>query len=122
MTRYKLRGYVREALTPEEDAIEAAHEEQSAIRREAEKVAEATRKANEEYGADIIIFPELSISSYPPEDLLLRPAFNESVNTALEKIKTATKDIHVLLGYPLRMGGKLYNACSLIYENEVKKT
>ena len=45
MTRYKLRGYVREALTPEEDAIEAAHEEQSAIRREAEKVAEATRKA-----------------------------------------------------------------------------
>ena len=86
------------------------------------KIIEATRKANEEYGADIIVFPELSISSYPPEDLLLRPAFNESVNTALEKIKTATKDIHVLLGYPLRKDGKLYNACSLIYETEVIKT
>ena len=86
------------------------------------KIIEAIKKANEEYDADIIIFPELSISSYPPEDLLLRPAFNESVNTALEKIKTATKDIHVLLGYPLRKGGKLYNACSLIYEKEVKKT
>ena len=57
------------------------------------KIIGAIKKANEEYNADIIIFPELSVSSYPPEDLLLRPAFNKSINIALEKIKSATKHL-----------------------------
>jgi len=86
------------------------------------KIIGAIKKANEEYNADIIIFPELSVSSYPPEDLLLRPAFNKSINIALEKIKSATNNIHVILGHPLKKDGVLYNACSLIHKKEIKKT
>ena len=87
-----------------------------------DKIIKAIKKANNDYKADIIIFPELSISSYPPEDLLLRPAFNEAINIALDKIKISTENIHVILGYPLRKEGKLYNACSLIHNKEIKKT
>ena len=92
------------------------------IQSNTDKIIKAIKKANNDYKADIIIFPELSISSYPPEDLLLRPAFNEAINIALDKIKISTENIHVILGYPLRKEGKLYNACSLIHNNEIKKT
>ena len=92
------------------------------IQSNTDKIIKAIKKANNDYKADIIIFPELSISSYPPEDLLLRPAFNEAINIALDKIKISTENIHVILGYPLRKEGKLYNACSLIHNKEIKKT
>ena len=87
-----------------------------------EKIIKAIKKANEKYDADIIIFPELSICSYPPEDLLLRPAFNKLIKVALEKIKSETKGIHVILGYPLKKDEKLYNACSLIHKQKIEKT
>ena len=77
------------------------------IQSNTDKIIKAIKKANNDYKADIIIFPELSISSYPPEDFLLRPAFNEAINIALDKIKISTENIHVILGYPLRKEGKL---------------
>jgi len=92
------------------------------IENNTKKIIKAIKKGSEEYHADIIIFPELSVSSYPPEDLLLRPAFNNSIDIALEKIKSETKNIQVILGYPLRKDEKLYNACSLIYNGEIEKT
>ena len=85
------------------------------------KIIAAIEKASNDK-ADIIIFPELSICSYPPEDLLLRPAFNKSIESALKKITMATKDIHVILGYPLKKEEKLYNACSLIHDKKIKHT
>jgi len=92
------------------------------IENNTKKIIRAIKKGGEEYNADIIIFPELSVSSYPPEDLLLRPAFNNSINFALEKIKSETENIQVILGYPLKKDEKLYNACSLIHDGEIKKT
>jgi NAD+ synthase (glutamine-hydrolysing) len=86
------------------------------------KIIESINDAEYTYKADIIVFPELSISSYPPEDLLLRPAFNDYINNALEKIVTETKNIHVILGYPTKQNDKLYNACSLIYNGGIKQT
>ncbi len=77
---------------------------------------------NDAEDADVIIFPELSISSYPPEDLLLRPAFNEYVLTALDEIVEASKTIHVIIGYPIKQNNKLYNACSLIHDKKIIKT
>lgn len=87
-----------------------------------EKIIDASLTAKDKYKADIIIFPELTISSYPPEDLLLRPAFNDYINAALERIVAETKDIHVILGYPLKQNDNLYNACSLIYNGIIKQT
>lgn len=86
------------------------------------KIIASINEAELKHNADIIIFPELSISSYPPEDLLLRPAFDEYIKAALEKIVTETKNIHVVLGYPIKENGELYNACSLIYNGEIKQT
>lgn len=74
------------------------------------------------YNADIILFPELTISSYPPEDLLLRPAFLDATRKALDEIVSATNNIHVLLGYPCLHDDKLYNACGLIHDGKILQT
>jgi NAD+ synthase (glutamine-hydrolysing) len=72
--------------------------------------------------ADIILFPELTISSYPPEDLLLRPAFLDYTRKALDKIVNSTNNIHALIGYPCLHEGELYNACSLINKGKILQT
>ena len=86
------------------------------------KIIESVKKAKSDYKADIIIFPELAISSYPPEDLLLRPAFHNYIEQALNRIVKTTKNIHVLLGYPFLQGDVLYNACSLIHDGNIIQT
>ncbi len=86
------------------------------------KIIESINTAELKYAADIIIFPELSISAYPPEDLLLRSAFNQYISAALEKIIVATKNIHVILGYPTVQDDIRYNACSLLYDGAVTQT
>lgn len=86
------------------------------------KIIESIQRANDDYKADIILFPELTISSYPPEDLLLRPAFHDYIENALNKVVKTTKNIHVLLGHPSVHDGTLYNACSLIHDGRIKQT
>jgi Predicted amidohydrolase len=65
-----------------------------------EKIINSISDAELKHNADIIIFPELSISSYPPEDLLLRPAFNDYINIALDRIVKKTRNIHALPWLP----------------------
>ena len=86
------------------------------------KIIAAIDQAASNKESDIIVFPELTISSYPPEDLLLRPAFNKYVQTALDEIVAITKDIHVIIGYPIIHNDNLYNACSLIHNRKIVKT
>ena len=86
------------------------------------KIIEAINHAVSNKDTDVLVFPELTISSYPPEDLLLRPAFNKYVQLALNKIVSAIKDIHVIIGYPIIHNDKLYNVCSLIHKNKIIKT
>jgi NAD+ synthase (glutamine-hydrolysing) len=88
----------------------------------ANKIITSIQDACATHDVDIIVFPELTISSYPPEDLLLRPAFNNYIKSALEKIVAETKKTYVILGYPTTQNNKLYNACSLIYDGEIKQT
>lgn len=59
--------------------------------------------------ADIVIFPEMAITGYPPEDLLLKPDFLHSAKEALEALKPATKDLVAIVGAPM-VDGDLYNA------------
>src|SRR5436190_3333853 len=70
-------------------------------------------------GADLVLFPELAVTSYPPEDLLLRPAFIRAARQSLEEIATATKGISAFVGTPL-FDGDLYNACALCSDGEIK--
>lgn len=79
-------------------------------------------RARDLWQADIIIFPELTITSYPPEDLLLRPALHLQVKKALTNICAVVRDIDVILGYPFLLESKLYNSCSLLRDGAVRET
>ncbi|MBL1141646.1 MAG: NAD+ synthase [Proteobacteria bacterium] len=92
------------------------------IKGNTKKIIQSISDIESKGNADVIIFPELSISSYPPEDLLLRPAFNEYILSALDQVIAATRNIHVIIGYPVKLDDKLYNACSLINEGKIVKT
>lgn len=64
-------------------------------------------------GADIVVFPELALTGYPPEDLLLKPHFIEDNIKSLDKIIKASIDITAIVGYVDRNGG-IYNSAALV--------
>ncbi|HXV95416.1 MAG TPA: NAD+ synthase [Gaiellaceae bacterium] len=71
-----------------------------------------------EGGADLVLFPELAVTGYPPEDLLLRPGFLKAAARTLEEIAAATKDIAALVGTP-HLDRDLFNACAVCVDGEV---
>jgi NAD+ synthase len=81
----------------------------------AEKVRRARIEAAAQ-GADLVVFPELFIAGYPPEDLVLKSAFQASCRAAIEALarETATPGPAMLVGSPWVDGGKLYNAVALL--------
>jgi NAD+ synthase (glutamine-hydrolysing) len=70
-------------------------------------------------GADLVLFPELATTGYPPEDLLLRPGFLRAAAQSLEEIARATRGIAVLVGTP-HFDRDLYNACAVCVGGEVR--
>ena len=66
-------------------------------------------QAAAEHGADLVIFPELALVGYPPEDLLFRPGFIAEVVKAVEHIKQSVSAVDIVLGLPAVDQGKLYN-------------
>ncbi|HZT94615.1 MAG TPA: NAD+ synthase [Gaiellaceae bacterium] len=70
-------------------------------------------------GADLLLLPELAVTGYPPEDLLLRPGFVRAAGACLESIARAARDIVAFVGVPL-FDGDLYNACALCADGEVR--
>jgi NAD+ synthase (glutamine-hydrolysing) len=69
-------------------------------------------------GADLVLFPELAVTSYPPEDLLLRPAFVRAARRSLDEIAAATTGITALVGFP-HFEGDLYNACAVCSDGAI---
>jgi NAD+ synthase (glutamine-hydrolysing) len=69
--------------------------------------------------ADLVLLPELAVTSYPPEDLLLRPGFIRAAEESLQEIARETRDIVALVGFP-HFDRDLFNACAVCAEGEVK--
>jgi len=67
---------------------------------------------------DIIVFPELAITGYPPEDLLLREDHQRAVDNAVEQISAAASDCVVMVGHPSRVGEQLFNSLSVLHRGE----
>ena len=70
--------------------------------------------------ADIVVFPELTLTGYPPEDLLLRPACDTRVARALRDIAEAAVGITLVLGYPALRDGIRYNVAGVLRDGVVE--
>jgi len=84
-----------------------------------DRVIATLREARDDLGADLVVFPELTLTGYPPEDLLLRPELIERVTAALEDIRGASHGIALVLGYPKRDLGSLFNVAGFIHDGRL---
>ena len=84
----------------------------------ARKVIEYTEKAKD-LGADIVSFPELAITGYPPEDLLLKDSFIRDNLDALKRVVKTVGDIVCVTGFVDKAGHDIYNAAAVIYKGEL---
>src|SRR6478609_10293608 len=86
----------------------------------ADKARRARAEAARE-GADLVAFPELFLSGYPPEDLVLKPALQANCRARIEELARETADggPAVLIGTPWVEDGKLYNACALLDQGRI---
>ena len=86
------------------------------------RIVEAAVYAREKLDCRVIVFPELAICGYPPEDLLFQAGFVRRCEDALERIKRSVDDIALVIGYPKSDGGHLYNAACVIDRGEIQAT
>lgn len=77
-------------------------------------VLKNAQRAISEFAADLIVFPELTLTAYPPEDLLLRPSLKLRIDRAIDAILQADLPIHIVLGFPESIDGKLFNALTVL--------
>lgn len=83
------------------------------------KHIDAAIKARDELNADVIVFPELGLSGYSPEDLLLRPGFIKAAQTTLEQFIAAVSGIYCVVGFPQESAQGLQNCCALVYNGKI---
>ena len=88
----------------------------------AARIVAAAAHARDELHAHAIVFPELSLCGYPPEDLLLRSAFHAEVARALRRVAGAAQGIDIVVGYPRRVKAGLYNAASVLRGGRIAAT
>lgn len=84
------------------------------------KIIEAITLAEREHLAPVVVCPELTLSGYPPEDLLLRPSIALRVSQSLAAICAAmTGSAYAVVGYPLKVDGTLYNVAGVLHRGEI---
>ncbi len=83
-----------------------------------QRLVDSAKAAISEHDADLIAFPELSLTAYPPEDLLLRPSLALRIEKAFEAILQSDLPIYMVIGFPQHIGDQLYNALTVIKGKE----
>jgi len=87
------------------------------------KIIAAANTARDDLKADLVVFPELTLTGYPPEDLLLRPGLMTRVNQGLDTLKKQLAGIAILIGHPEgEAQTELYNAATLISDGNCLAT
>ncbi len=86
------------------------------------KIIAAALEARDQLNADMVLFPELALTGYPPEDLLLRKDLLDHVLKALEAIKQQVSDIALVIGHPQSGVNGLHNAASVIHNQQLVAT
>jgi len=76
-------------------------------------------EARDQLAADLVVFPELSVCGYPPEDLLFHGNMKKSVEAALGRLREEIRGINVLVGYPEYLEGRIFNSAALICDGEI---
>jgi len=77
------------------------------------KILDYTSRARDEMQADLVVFPELSVCGYPPEDLLLHAGLRYRTERAVAEIRQSVKGIAVLIGFPEYVDDQIYNSCAV---------
>ena len=87
-----------------------------------ERIIEAACNARDDRDADVIVFPELSLCGYPPEDLLLRSSMQRRIEQGLKRLQEAVRGIYLVVGYPWLEEEKRFNAAAVIADGELLAT
>ena len=89
----------------------------------AQRIAKMIVEARDVHGADLVLFPELALSGYPPEDLLLRPSFLRDCEAALGAIAAGVQGgITAVVGWPQADGAVVFNAASVLRDGRIERT
>jgi len=82
-----------------------------------QRVIECSEQARDE-GADVIVFPELTLTGYPPEDLLFRPSLDTRIDEAITAVINSNLSIYIVMGYPKRIDGQLFNMAGVFFNGQ----
>lgn len=85
-------------------------------------VINAACRARDEFQARVVVFPELALTGYPPDDLLLRSDFLGEISAAIARLCREVRDVTLIVGAPLRSGTGLMNAALVIEQGRVVAT
>ena len=83
------------------------------------KIIDYASRARDELRADLVVFPELSVCGYPPEDLLFHAGLRHGIESAIVEIRNAVNGIAVLIGFPEYDDKDVYNACAVFVDGNV---
>ncbi len=93
-----------------------------ALARNEARIGELIAQARDHHHADVVLFPELALSGYPPEDLLLRPGFLAECAAAIARIAARVQGIVAVVGWPQADGAVVFNAASVLRDGTIAAT
>jgi len=83
------------------------------------KIIQYATRARDEMRADLVVFPELSVCGYPPEDLLFHAGLRKRTEQAVAEIREAMSGIAILIGFPEYVDDRIYNSCGVFSDGEI---
>jgi len=80
----------------------------------AARIIELVSRADAVLKPDLLVFPELTLSGYPPEDLLFHGGFRQAIDQALATVRDSVRGTGVIVGYPEYVGEDIFNSAAAV--------